>query len=205
MEELRPGLWWWTAVHPEWTAEDDAADADWGPEVSSYALDDGTNLLLFDPTTPPAEILERANTRETIVVLTNPWHERDAPALAERLGARVFAPPPDDDGRGIRMPAERFSAGDRLPFGIEVFPGREPPFDVLLWLESHRAVVIGDTLIEHGDGIEIMESWLPKGVTREQVVDGLRPLLERPVELVLPTHGKPTDRAALERAVGPAA
>ena len=31
--------------------------------------------------------------------------------------------------------------------------------------------------------------------------DGLRPLLELPVELVLPAHGAPTDRAALERAL----
>jgi hypothetical protein len=38
-------------------------------------------------------------------------------------------------------------------------------------------------------------------VTREQIAQGLRPLLERPVEHVLPTHGEPTDRAALERAL----
>jgi len=36
-------------------------------------------------------------------------------------------------------------------------------------------------------------------VTREQALEALRPLLELPVELVLPTHGAPTDRAALER------
>jgi hypothetical protein len=30
---------------------------------------------------------------------------------------------------------------------------------------------------------------------------GLRPLLELPVEHVLPTHGAPTDQAALERAL----
>ncbi len=36
---------------------------------------------------------------------------------------------------------------------------------------------------------------------REQVADGLRPLLELPVEVVLATHGGPTDRAALERAL----
>jgi hypothetical protein len=78
----------------------------------------------------------------------------------------VFAPPPDDDGRGIRMP-----------------------------------VAIGDTLIDRGQGIELLESWLVEGVTREQVVEGLRPLLALPVELVLPTHGAPTDRAALERAL----
>jgi hypothetical protein len=38
-------------------------------------------------------------------------------------------------------------------------------------------------------------------VTREQVVEGLRPLLGLPVELVLSAHGAPTDRAALERAL----
>ena len=201
MRELAAGLWWWEAKHPEWTAEDDAAGRDWGPEVSSYAVDDGERLLLVDPTTPPGQILDVARERETVIVLTNPWHERDAPSLSERLGARVFAPPPDDDGRGIRMPAQLFSACDRLPFGVDVYPGREPPYDVLLWIESHRAVAVGDTLIDRGDGIEILESWLPEGMTREQVVEGLRPLLALPVEHVLPTHGAPTGLAALVRAL----
>jgi len=79
-------------------------------------------------------------------------------------------------------------------------PGGRPPYDVLLWVESHRAVAIGDTLIDRGHGIELLESWLAEGMTREQVVEGLRPLLALPVELVLPTHGAPTDRLALERA-----
>jgi pimeloyl-ACP methyl ester carboxylesterase len=41
----------------------------------------------------------------------------------------------------------------------------------------------------------------PLPETREQVTEGLRPLLERPVEHVLATHGGPTDRAALARAL----
>lgn len=192
MMEVRPGLWWWEARHPEWT------DAD----VSSYAIDDGTRLLLIDPMTPPAPVVDLARDRVPIIVLTNPWHEREAPALAERLGAHVYAPPPDDDGRGLRMEAERYEAGDRLPFGVEAFPGREPPYDVLLRIESHAAVAIGDTLIDRGDGLEIPEDWLPEGMTRERVVAGLQPLLALPFELVLPTHGAPTDRAALERALG---
>jgi glyoxylase-like metal-dependent hydrolase (beta-lactamase superfamily II) len=201
VREVREGLWWWEAVHPEWTAEDDAAGRDWGPEVSSYAIDLGEQLLLIDPTMPPTPIADLASERQTVIVLTNPWHERDAPRLSKELGAPVFAPPPDDEGKGIRMPAQLFVAGDLLPFGIEAFPGREPPYDVLLWVERHRAVAVGDTLIDRGEGIELLESWLPDGVSREQVVEGLRPLLERPIEIVLPTHGAPTDRAALERAL----
>jgi hypothetical protein len=38
-------------------------------------------------------------------------------------------------------------------------------------------------------------------VTREQIAEGLRPLLALPVEHVLATHGGPTDGAALERAL----
>ena len=34
-----------------------------------------------------------------------------------------------------------------------------------------------------------------------ELLEGLRPLLELPVELVLPTHGVPADRAALERSL----
>ena len=37
--------------------------------------------------------------------------------------------------------------------------------------------------------------------TRDDVVGRLRPLLDLPVGLVLPAHGEPTDRAALEHAL----
>ena len=46
-----------------------------------------------------------------------------------------------------------------------------------------------------------MNEWLRGGVTSEQVVERLRRLLALPVEVVLPAHGSPTDRAALERAL----
>ena len=62
-------------------------------------------------------------------------------------------------------------------------------------------MIAGDTLIDLGNGLEIPASWLPEGVTVEQVATGLRPLLDKRVEFVLPTHGGPTDRAALERAL----
>jgi hypothetical protein len=71
---------------------------------------------------------------------------------------------------------------------------------MVLWVERQRAVVAGDTLVDFGNGLEMNARWLQQqGVTREQVVEGLRPLLELPVEHVLATHGGPHDRPALER------
>ena len=219
MRELRPGLWHWQAPHPDWRASEP-----WDPNVSSYAIADDERLLLFDPLGVPGEIEALAAKRETTIVLTCPWHERDAERLVERLGAPVFTPLPDSaqylmdtfgltaeqagDGapdvvwllrekKGVARP---YSAGDRLPFGADVFAGHKAN-DMVLWVESQRAVISGDTLVDFGHGLEINERWLRPGVTRQEIAAGLRPLLELPVEHVLATHGGPTDLAALERAL----
>jgi glyoxylase-like metal-dependent hydrolase (beta-lactamase superfamily II) len=195
VRELQTGLWHWEAPHPDWTP---ANPDGWGPEVSSYAIDDGERLLLIDPLAAPSEIDELAADRETAIVLTCAWHERDARSLVEALDAAVFLPSPEEgdpiEGRQL------FSAGDRLPVGVEAFPGKEVN-DLVLWVESRRALAVGDTLIDRGNGLELPADWLSEDVTREQMLAVLRPLLELPVELVLPTHGAPTDRAALEHAL----
>ena len=220
MRELRPGLWHWKGSHPDWNS-----DQPWDEQVSSYAVDDGERLLLFDPIMPPQELDELVGQRETAIVLTAPWHERASEALVERHGMPVYTPPPDSaqdlmdrfgatpeqagdgspdvvwllkEGKGE---AHLFAPGDRLPVGVEAFRGHKPN-DTMLWIESKRAVVCGDTLADLGDGLAINQLWLSYWrVTREYVVEGLRPLLELPVEHVLPTHGEPADRAALERAL----
>jgi glyoxylase-like metal-dependent hydrolase (beta-lactamase superfamily II) len=200
MRELRPGLWHWQARHPEWTD-----GQPWGPDVSSYAIDDGTHLLLFDPVTAPSEIEYMAGSRQPVLVLTAPWHERDAHGLVERFDAPVYVAEPDGPDvtwllGDSAFEARVMSAGERLPFGIDVFAGRQPN-DLLLWVESRRALICGDTLVDFGRGLEIHDEWLWDGVTRDQVVEALRPLLELPVELVLPAHGRPTDKPALVRAL----
>ena len=95
----------------------------------------------------------------------------------------------------------RYEAGDRLPGGIDTFAGHKRN-DIVLWAGSHRDVITGDTVADFGSGLEMNERWLADvGATREQVVEGLQPLLDLPVERVLATHGGPFDRAALERAL----
>lgn len=147
---------------------------------------------------------------------------RDTQALVGQLGAAVFAPPPDTaqdlidkygitaeqagdgspDLRWLRSGGEHvhwYAAGDRLPAGIEAYAGREHN-DLVLWKESVGAVIAGDSLADFGTGLAVNE-WLRGGVTHEQVVERLRPLLDLPVQVVCPAHGAATDRAALERAL----
>ena len=164
--------------------------------MSAYAIDDGERLVLIDPIAVPDEVRALFASREVVIVLTSTWHERDAASL----GFPVWAPAPDRPEDQL-VPATRYAIGDSL-FGMEAHPGREGQLDLVLWNERIRAVIAGDTLIDLGNGLEIRASWLPEGVTVEEVASGLRPLLDEPVEHVLPTHGPPTDRAALERALG---
>src|ERR1700751_2363495 len=146
MREVRPGIWHWKSPHPDWDEEQ------WWPElVSSYAIELGDDLVLFDPLSVPAEPRERA----TAVVLTAPYHERDA----RSLGLPVHTPPADtwqDWGE---------------KFGID--PEK----------------VRGDPVPGFGEGLDIPLG-ARKHVTRTDVVQRLRPLLDLPVELVLPAHGE---------------
>ncbi len=219
MRELAPGLWHWTASHPQWRASEP-----WDARVSSYAIEDAEQLLLFDPLAVPVELTGRAAASDAAIVLTAPWHERDSRDLVEWLRLPVYTPAPDSakylmekfdltaeqvgDGspdvawlvrEGIGE-ARLYAAGDRLDVGIEALPG-EKPNDLVLWVESHRAVVAGDTLVDFGNGLEINPRWLDTEMTRERLVAGLGPLLERPVEHVLAAHGGPFGRADLERAL----
>jgi hypothetical protein len=110
VRELRAGLWHWTAAHPDWTAGEP-----WDQVVSSYAIDDGERLLLFDPMELQRELDALVADRETAVVLTCAWHERATESLVDRLG---------------------------VP-GIEPFAGQKPN-DMVLWIASHAAVIAGE-------------------------------------------------------------
>src|SRR4029078_4080309 len=179
---LPEGVYHWTATHPEWE----------GP-VSAYAIDDGEQLILIDPIAVPDDVRALFGSREVVTVLTSTWHERDAASL----GFPVWAPAPDRPEDQL-VPAKRYAIGDSL-FGMEAYPGREGQLDLVLWSERIRAVIAGDTLVNLGKGLEIPASWLPDGVTVEQVAAGLRPLLHKDVEDVLPTHSQPNGPAARAR------
>lgn len=207
MRELRPGIWHWRSPHPDWGEEE------WWPElVSSYAVELGGELLLFDPLSVPDELRECA----TAVILTAPYHERDS----RRLTLPVHTPPADtwedwvekfgadpEQVRGLESDdlawlragevEGHFHGPGPWPFGIDAYAGREDN-DLILWIPAIGAIVTGDSLSDFGYGLDIQLGGRTH-VERNDVARRLRPLLDLPIELVLPAHGEPTDRAALER------
>jgi glyoxylase-like metal-dependent hydrolase (beta-lactamase superfamily II) len=194
VQEIRKGVWHWQAPHPEW--EDGHG---WDRVVSSYAIEHVDQLLIFDPLAAPDRLHGLTAGREVSIILTSPWHVRDAVGLAKQLEAPLYVPPPDEaDPDPLR--AHIYEAGQTLPGGVEAHPGMEPN-DLMLWIPSHRALVMGDTVIDRGDGLIFPLDWATRIGDPPAILASLQQLLELPVELVLPTHGPPTDAAALRRAI----
>jgi len=198
VQELRPGLWRWTATHPEWEHAEH-----WGPEVGSVYAELPDALVMVDPLVPQDEedrfweALDRDVERvgkPVHVLLTVHWHERSVATVLDRYKATLWRP--EEKGQ--------------LPAGVhaEVVKGSDW-VEALFFLESHRALIAGDLLIgKDGGGIELPVRWFPKG-EQDWAEQELKPELRKrlgglPVELVVVSHGEPVledGAAALERAL----
>ena len=175
VQELRTGLWRWTARHHEWDER----------EVSSAYVETADQVCLVDPLVPSDdeerffEALDRDVARlglPVAVVLTNPWHRRSAGELTTRYDAAIHV------------------AGASLPPGFDAYPGGMQPEDFVVHSRAHRALFTGDTLV---DGELCPEDWLAEG--RAHHVACLRRLLGLDADLVVPSHGEPfpVERLAL--------
>jgi hypothetical protein len=203
IDALRPGLWRWTARHPD--AEEDpepGSTADWPPDVGCVACAAVGALVVIDPLVPAGEeepfwaamdeLVARHGPR-VLVLTTIHWHRRSRGAFVERYGAGTSR------------------AKASLPAGVRTVPVRRAG-EVMVWLEEHRALVPGDRLLgDDGGGVRLCPpSWLRylrTGMTTGELRAALAPLLELPVEMVLVSHGEPVLRdgaAAIERALAAA-
>jgi glyoxylase-like metal-dependent hydrolase (beta-lactamase superfamily II) len=192
MKELRPGLWRWTARHPDWEPADPETPGDWPREVGCAAYAAPGALVLIDPLVEggdweAVDALVDGHGKPVHVLVTIQFHERSREQAVERYGA-----------------------SETVPEGVEAIPF-ERAGETMFWLPEPRALVPGDRLLGFG-GVGPLrvcpESWLRylgNGVTGEELRALLRErLLALPVELVLVSHGEPVlndAREALRAAV----
>lgn len=173
--QLAPGLWRWTALHPDWNEGDD-----WEREVGCVYYEAPDATVLFDPLVPPESedrflrALDRDVERRGLpvsILLTVPWHRRSKDEFATR-----------------------YPVATAPPAGVEPFPVPEVD-ETLWWLPGERALVAGDVLLGAAGGIAVCpDSWLDGRSSPSSIRAALRPLLDLPVELVLVSHGAPVLR-----------
>jgi glyoxylase-like metal-dependent hydrolase (beta-lactamase superfamily II) len=200
VEELGPGLWWWTAPHPDWAPEDLEGGKGWEQVVSSYALS-ASGLVLFDPLVEDWDGLDRlvAEHGAPAILITIFWHVRSSQQVLERYdGSSLWAHEPAAEWIGERTRVTHtFNPGDDLPGGVQAIPMRRIE-EIAYLLPEHNAVVIGDTILRHGDRAELCPpTWVRKSETFAPAEEAVRGLVARAPDRLLLTHGGPTDPAAL--------
>ena len=178
IEELRSGLHRWTAAHPD--AEPNpkpGSPADWDPDVGSVAYEAADALLLVDPLVPDDgwgaldDLVER-HAHPVALFVTLPFHRRSREAVMERYGAT-----------------------ETVPSGVDTI-AIDGAGETMVWLPGPRALVPGDRILgDDAGGLRLCpQSWLGylgNGMTRAQLAEELRPLLDLPIDLVLVSHGEP--------------
>jgi glyoxylase-like metal-dependent hydrolase (beta-lactamase superfamily II) len=207
VERIQEGLWRWTGFHEEWHHD-----------VGCVYAESGDAVCLLDPLVPPEDrerflaALDRDVARLGLpvhILVTVFWHTRNARELVERYGAEVWAPSraraavERRAGPGVRP----FRPGDRLPGGVTALATARSN-EVVLFLPKYRALCAGDVILGDDDGgLRLCPaSWLPGGVSQDQLRTSLEPLLALPVEHVLVSHGPPVlgnGGSALERLLRP--
>jgi hypothetical protein len=172
IEEVAPRLKRWTGPHPEFDPTEGKLDESY-TDVASALFDARESLVFIDPLVPDAlwpqldDEVQRSG-KPVVVLTTIFFHERNREHVARRYGGRLGG-----DVAGVRA----FSAAraDEHAF----------------WLETPRAVVFGDAILGDQAGGLRLTPWARSAEGLERTRTALLPLLDLPVEIVLPAHGEP--------------
>jgi hypothetical protein len=189
VRQLAPGLWRWTAVHPNaanWPR--DAADGQpWPEEVGCVYYEAPDAVVLIDPLVPAGEedeflsYLDRDVERRglpVVILVTSGWHRRSSAELAERYGGEINP--------------------STLPEGVEeIAIEGAPERQVAYFIRPHRALVLAEIFATDCSGtLGVYPS--PALMDRAALDKSLQSLLQLPVERVLVSHGEPVLENGLE-------
>jgi glyoxylase-like metal-dependent hydrolase (beta-lactamase superfamily II) len=184
IHEVAPGLWYWTAPHPDWRGA-----TDWPEQVGCVCYRAPETAVLIDPLLPPGEEPEFWEFVDGLalpvaVLLTAAWHRRDAQAVAERYGTTVWV------HERARQWLEIPTRSDPLPLGVEAFtPDGDQEGQVAFYLPGHETLVVAEFFMGTGDGLRLCPS--PTLQDLDAFHRSMRKLLDLPIERVLVAHGEP--------------
>lgn len=209
MEEVLPGLFHWSALHPRI-----------GSLVSSWWLEGEGEGVLIDPLAPDdRDLIAWLRARPhapAAIILSNRHHLRDSERLLEELGCDLYC---HVDGRH-ELPQELAvrtfrpaPGGSRLPGGVFAHQvGALCPDETALHLPAQRALLFADALVRGGDyGAGGPLGFVPDQLmddpprTKRGLLDAFSRLLEQlDFDHLLLAHGGPVigdGRAQLEEIV----
>jgi hypothetical protein len=184
VEEIAPGIWHWTAIHPKIKIE-----------VSSYYLP--AERVLIDPIVPDEGLdwfAEHGPPAD--VLLTNRHHYRSSALFAERFGVTVHC---------VREGLHEFSGGELVEpfdFGDEL-PGRIIAHDVgaicpdetALHIPARNSLALADGAVRWESGgplVFVPDSLMDEPAqTKEGLRDSYRRLAKLDFQHLLLAHGAP--------------
>jgi hypothetical protein len=182
MEEVLPGVWHWTAIHPNT-----------GSRASSYWV--RPSRAVIDALLPDEGIEAFEEEPPDRVLLSNRHHLRDAEAFAERFGSAIECSRPGlhqfEDGPQV----QGFDFGEEIAPGIQAFEvGSICPDESALLVADARALSIADGIRRRDGSLEFFPDRL-LGDDPDGVKAGLRAsysgLLELDFDNLLFAHGEP--------------
>jgi hypothetical protein len=185
VQELAPGVFHWTAVHPNI-----------GMDVSSYFhTASGTAL---DPLLPPEGIgwFDGEGRRPQRIVLTNRHHLRDSETIASAYGCPILCHEAGlhefNDGPDVKG----FSWGDELAPGVralEVDAICDEETAVLID-EGPGLLAVADAVMRYGGRLHFVpDEHLgdDPDATKRAIREAYARLLDEPFDALLPGHGDP--------------
>jgi hypothetical protein len=182
MDELLPGIWHWTATHPNT-----------GSEVSSYWV--RPSRAVIDVLLPSEGLEPFREQPPERVVLSNRHHLRHAERFAEEFGCVIECSRPGLHEFENGPDVQGFDFGEEVAPGIEALEvGAICPDESALLIRDAGALAIADG-IRHYDGeMDFFADWLlgddPEGV-KAGLRESYRGLLDLDFDNLLFAHGDP--------------
>lgn len=196
LRKLAPGLWQFSRPRKGIP-----------PTSTAYALHDELGTILVDPlaSPPDPELLQAldglvgGNVR---ILVTIPFHVRGSELLwrrwRDRHAVTIFGHAQCLSRLGDDSGFQPLEGGELLDGGIRVHTfGRPQRSEMPFELPSHRALAVGDTMLEIAGKLRVwaeVQSERQRAWYEQRFLPTLRPLSELDIERVLVTHGDPVLR-----------